>query len=131
MPKQASWVTYEKDEVEALIAKLGKEGNSSAMIGQLLRDQYGIPNTRALGIRVARAAQATTPREVPEDLFNLLKQAVRVYRHLDAKKKDAKARHAKNSIESKIRRLVKFYVRQKKLPKDWTYSIEKAKMLVA
>lgn len=130
MPKRAEWVTYEKDEIEALIAKLAKDGNSSAMIGQLLRDQYGVPNVRKFGIRTAKVVQATVPREIPEDLFSLLKQAVGVHKHLEAKKKDAKARHAVDRIESKIRRLVKFYVREKKLPKDWAYSREKAKMIV-
>ena len=130
MPKRAEWVAYEKDEIEALVAKLAKEGNSSAMIGQLLRDQYGIPDTRKFGIRVAKVAHATVPREIPEDLMCLLKQAVKVHRHLVAKRKDAKSRHSLDRIESKIRRLVKFYVREKKLPKDWTYSLEKAKMIV-
>lgn len=130
MPRKADWVTYEKDEIEALVAKLAKEGRSSAMIGQLLRDQYGIPDVRKFGIRIAKVAQAAAPREIPEDLFNLLKQAVSVHKYLDANKKDAKARHAVDRIESKIRRLVKVYVREKKLPKDWSYSLEKAKILV-
>jgi len=130
MPKKSNWVTYEKDEIEALITKLAKEGKSSAMIGQLLRDQYGIPNVRKFDIRVSEVLQTAAPREVPEDMFNLLKQAVLVHRHLGENKKDSKARHSLDRIESKIRRLVKFYKRKKKLPADWTYSIEKAKLLV-
>jgi small subunit ribosomal protein S15 len=123
-------MTYEKDEIEALVTKLAKEGNSSAMIGQLLRDQYGIPDARKFGIRVSKAAQAVSSQEVPEDMFNLLKQAVIVHRHRGFNKKDAKARHSLDHIESKIRRLVKYYIREKRLPKDWSYSIEKAKLLV-
>lgn len=130
MPKKAEWVTYEKDEVEALITKLASEGMPSALIGQTLRDQYGIPDVRKFGIRISKIVQSTKPREVPEDLFDLLKQAVKVKRHIEATRKDAKARHSLDRIESKIRRLAKFYVRNKKLPKDWTYSMEKAKMLV-
>ncbi|MEM7813353.1 MAG: 30S ribosomal protein S15 [Candidatus Aenigmatarchaeota archaeon] len=130
MPKKADWVTYEKDELEALVAKLAKEGNSSAMIGQLLRDQYGIPDVRKYGIRISKVAHAAVPRKIPEDMLNLLKQAVKVHRHLAAKPKDSKARHALDRIESKIRRLARFYVKEKKLPKDWTYSIERAKIIV-
>ena len=130
VPKRAEWVTYEKDEIEALVAKLAKDGNSSAMIGQLLRDQYGIPDVRKYGIRVSRVAHAAVPREIPEDMLDLLRQAVNLHRHLAEKKKDSKGRHSLDRIESKIRRLAKFYVREKKLPKDWTYSIEKAKMIV-
>lgn len=130
MPKKADWVTYEKDELEALVTKLAKEGKSSALIGQLLRDQYGIPDTRKYGVRVAKVSQANVPREIPEDMLSLLKQAVKGHRHLTAKPKDSKARHSLDRIESKIRRLAKFYVREKRLPKDWTYSLEKAKMIV-
>ncbi len=130
MPKKAEWVTYEKDEIEALITKLAKEGSSSAMIGQLLRDQYGIPDVRKFGIRITKVAQAAVPKEIPEDIFNLLVQAVSVHRHIAATKKDFKSKHAVDRIESKIRRLVKFYKRDKKLPKDWEYSLEKAKMIV-
>lgn len=130
VPKKADWVTYEKDEIEALVTKLAKEGNNSAMIGQLLRDQYGVPDARKFGVRVSRAAQTAVPREVPEDMFNLLQQAVIVHRHRGSNKKDAKARHSLDHIESKIRRLVKYYIRKKRLPKDWSYSIEKAKLLV-
>jgi len=130
MPRRAEWVTYEKDEIEAMITKLAKEGTNSAMIGQVLRDQYGIPDVRKFGVRVARVAQAAQPREVPEDLMNLMTQAVTARKHLDIHRKDAKARHAVDKIESKIRRLVKFYVGKKRLPKDWTYSLERAKILV-
>lgn len=130
MPKKADWVSYEKDEIEALITKLAKEGNSSAMIGQLLRDQYGVPDVRKFGLRVSKSAQAAVPREIPEDMLNLLKQAVKVHKHLAEKRKDFKSKHAVDRIESKIRRLAKFYKREKKLPKDWSYSLEKAKILV-
>jgi len=130
MPKRADWVTYDKEEIGALITKLAKEGNTNAMIGQILRDQYGVPDTRKSGVRISKVADAAVKREIPEDMFSLLKQAVLVHRHLDVNKKDAKARHALDGVESKVRRLAKYYKREKKLPKDWTYSAEKAKMIV-
>lgn len=130
MAKKAEWVTYEKDEIEALVTKLAKEGNSSAMTGQLLRDQYGIPDVRKHGVRISETIQAVSPREIPEDLFNLLKQTVTLHKHMASNSKDSKSRHSLDSLESKVRRLGKFYVRSKKLPKDWTYSLEKAKLLV-
>jgi small subunit ribosomal protein S15 len=33
-------------------------------------------------------------------------------------------------IESKIRRLAKYYKREGKLPEDWAYNLEQAKLLV-
>ena len=43
---------------------------------------------------------------------------------------DAKAKHGLELLESKIRRLGKYYARKGKLPKDWKYSIETAKLIV-
>ena len=41
-----SWSNSDKKEVEKLISELANEGNTSAMIGTILRDKYGVPNVR-------------------------------------------------------------------------------------
>ena len=48
MVKKAGWVKYKSNEIEDIIVKLAKKGHSSARIGLVLRDQYGIPSTRLL-----------------------------------------------------------------------------------
>jgi len=68
--------------------------------------------------------------KIPEDLFNLLKQAVNLRNHLKKNKKDYTSKRGLELLESKIRRLAKYYVRKKVLPEDWRYSPEKAKLLV-
>ncbi len=128
--KRASWLTYDKDEVENLVTKLAKEGTTNAEIGIALRDQYGIPDVRAAGLRVAKITEKSIAREVPEDMYNLIAQAVSVHKHLQVNKKDTKAIHGLELIESKIRRLGKYYVRKGKLPSDWKYTIDKAKLIV-
>lgn len=128
--KTATWVTYEPDEMEALISKMAKEGMTAAQIGLKLRDTYGIPDVRQAGIKVSRIARREAPKAIPEDMYSLLEQAVNLHVHLAKSKKDGKARHAVDTIESKIRRLGKYYVRRKRLPADWKYSLEKAKLLV-
>ena len=128
--KGASWVTYEPDEIQVLIGKMAKEGMTPSMIGLQLRDKYGIPDVRQFKIKVSKVVQKEAPKEVPEDMFSLLEQAVSLHGHLSKNKKDGKARHALDGIESKIRSLVKYYVRRKRLPADWKYSLEKAKLLV-
>ena len=40
------WVMYSDEEIEDLIVKLHKEGNSSSEIGIILRDQYGVPSVK-------------------------------------------------------------------------------------
>ncbi len=122
------WLIYDKDEAVKLIHKLAKEGKSSSEIGIMLRDQYGIPDIRYFGLRVTKITGQK--KEVPEDLYNLIKKAVNVHKHMDTNRKDSKAKHGLELIESKIRRLGKYYARTGKLPKGWKYSIDKAKLLV-
>ena len=49
---------------------------------------------------------------------------------MEEKKKDLHSRRGFELIESKIRRLVKYYKAKKMLDKKWTYNIEKAKILI-
>ncbi len=128
--KKPAWLAYEKNEIETLIGRLAKEGNTNAQIGTMLRDQYGIPDVRALGIRVAKVTEKEAAKEVPEDMYSLIKQAVSLHRHLQENKKDAKAIHGVELVESKIRRLGKYYVRKGKLPEGWKYTIDKARLIV-
>src|SRR3989338_9160275 len=114
------WLIYDKNEVEKLIIKMSKEGKSSSQIGIMLRDQYGVPDSRVFGLRVRRVIEAQTKSEVPEDLYNLMKKAVLLHRHMTENKKDSKAKHGLELMESKIRRLIKYYRNKGRLPSDWT-----------
>lgn len=128
--RRHTWLIYDREEVEALIAKLAKEGKTNAGIGLMLRDQYGVPDVRALGLKVSRVSKATVKKEVPEDIYNLMKRAVNLRKHLEQNHGDAKAIHGLELLESKIRRLGKYYARTGKLQKDWKYSVEQARLLV-
>ncbi len=121
---------YDRGEVEKIVMKMAKEGMPSTKIGVALRDQYGIPDVRAFKTRIMEIVEKEMKKEVPEDLYNLLKKAVNLRRHLHGSKKDAAAVHGVELIESKIRRLGKYYARTGKLPKDWKYTLEAAKLLV-
>ena len=127
---EKSWVQYERDEIEKLVVKLAREGNTKAKIGIILRDQYGIPSIKQFGTRISDVVDKEIKREIPEDLFNRLIKVVDLYQHLEKNKKDAKSKHSLDTVESKIRRLAKYYIRKGKLPKGWKYSIEKARLLV-
>jgi len=126
------WVRYKKDEVEKLILKLANEGNSSAKIGLILRDQFGIPSAKTItGKTVSQIMKENKIYpQYPEDLFNLLKQAVNLRDHLKKNKRDYTSKRGLELLESKIRRLGKYYVRKRVLPEDWSYDPEKAKLLV-
>jgi len=124
------WIKYEKDEIEKVIIQLAKKGNSCAKIGVILRDQYGISRVRELNMKIKKVVDSFSKPVVPEDMFNLMKQAVNLHRHLSDNKGDAKAKHGLEYIESKIRRLGKYYIKKKVLVKGWKYNIEDTKLLV-
>ena len=129
--KSPSWVRYKKAEIEALILKIAKEGKSSAEIGLILRDEYGIPNVREIINK--RITQIMKEKkiypELPEDMMNLMKRAYKIKTHLDEHKHDPSAIRGLELTESKIRRLGKYYKKKKVLPSDWKYNPEKLKLL--
>lgn len=127
-----SWVTHTEDEVEQIIEKLAKEGRTSAQIGTVLRDQYGIPSARIVaGKKISRIMkERKLYSKLPEDLFDLLKNAVRLRGHLERNKRDAHSKRGLEKTESRVRDLAKYYIRKGSLPADWKYDPERAKLLV-
>jgi small subunit ribosomal protein S15 len=128
----AMWVEYTAEEIERLIVKLAKDGMSLSMIGMTLRDQYGIPDVRAITkkpIATILAENALLPK-VPDDLMSLLRQAVALRAHLAVHRHDNTSKRGLELLESKIRRLAKYYVREGRLPAGWAYDPERAKLIV-
>ncbi len=130
--KSPKWVRYKPAEVEKLVIKMGGKGLQSATIGRELRDVYGVPDVKALtGKKVSSILKDNKVySELPEDLFNLLKRAVKVKKHLETSKKDKHSDTGFRRIEGKIKRLVKYYKAKKVLDKTWAYNIDTAKILV-
>ncbi|AIF69180.1 30S ribosomal protein S15 [Palaeococcus pacificus DY20341] len=127
-----TWVEYTAEEVENLVIQFAKQGYSSAMIGTVLRDQYGIPSVRLItGKRITKILEENgLAPQIPEDLMFLIRKAVNLRRHLEEHPKDLHSARGLQLIESKIRRLVKYYRRTGKLPAKWRYDPETAKLLV-
>ena len=121
-----AWCKYSPEEVEALVIKLAKDGVSPSKIGAELRDRHGIPLVKSIvGKSISEILKAGNLKPpIPEDLSNLIAKANRTARHLSRNKADAMNRHAIERIESKVRRLAKYYIRKGTLPKDWKYSPE-------
>ncbi len=130
--KVAKWIDYKPNEVEDLVIKYAKQGLQSAQIGVILRDQYGIPSVKLATKKTI--TQIMKEHEIypklPEDLFNLLKRVVELRVHLEKNKRDYQSYRGLELTESKIRRLAKYYIRKGKLPKDWKYDPEKAKLMI-
>lgn len=126
------WTKIKKEEVGKIVEQLAKERKSSALIGLILRDQYGIPDARALtGKSVSQMMrEKNLYPEMPEDMLNLLSKAVHLRSHLERYKADKHSRKGLENLESKIRRLGKYYSRKGLLPKNWQYSPEEAKLII-
>jgi small subunit ribosomal protein S15 len=126
------WVKQKGPEIEDIVVSLAKDRKSSSMIGTILRDQYGIPDSRLVTKKsvteIMREAKAYP--EMPEDLMSLFKKAVMLREHMKKSKKDKKAAVGLQHLESKIRRLVKYYSREGLVPKDFQYDHEKAKLII-
>ncbi|MDI6826004.1 MAG: 30S ribosomal protein S15 [Candidatus Aenigmarchaeota archaeon] len=126
------WVRYRKEEVEKIVIKLAKEGNSTSKIGLILRDQFGIPSVKLITSKTI--SQILKDEKIypkyPEDIFNLLKKSVNLRDHLEKNKADYTSKRGLELLESKIRRLGKYYVKKRVLPPDWKYDPEKTKLLV-
>ncbi len=132
MAVKPEWIEYSNEEIEELILKLRKEGNSTSLIGIILRDQYGIPDVKLItGKKITKILQDHGQElDYPEDLMNLIKRAVNIRDHLEENPKDLHTRRGLRIIESRIRRLVAYYVREGVLPEGWRYEPRSAALLV-
>ena len=126
------WVTASSEEVVAQAVQLAKGGMGQAMVGQTLRDSYGIPLSRAItGKRLGVVlSDQGVKAEIPDDLQALLKRVVHLQRHLQTHPKDLANRRGLNLMESRIRRLARYYRRRRRLPESWRYSAAGAALQV-
>ncbi|MCI4349342.1 MAG: 30S ribosomal protein S15, partial [Thermoplasmata archaeon] len=122
--RKPEWVTAEVGEVVEEAVKLAKGGMGPAQIGAVLRDGSGVPSVRAVtGKRMTTLlAEHGVKRELPEDLQALLKRVVHLQRHLVGHPKDLSNQRGLALMESRIRRLARYYKSQKLLPESWRYT---------
>jgi len=120
--------------VEKVIVDLRKEGTSSAKIGLILRDRYGVPDVKALtgGKRIGDILRDNKlESEIPEDLRDLMKKALGLRKHLSDNDRDLHNKRQLHLMESKIRRLVRYYTKSHRLPAGWTYKPENTEILLS
>lgn len=127
-----TWVRYKPKEVELLVVKLAKAGHTPSVIGSILRDTYGIPDTKLMTKK--KISHILENRKlmsaIPEDLMALIKKSISLKKHLDLNAQDKGALRGYQLTESKIRRLIKYYKQSRKLPADWKYDPKKIALLL-
>jgi len=120
------WCKYTSEEVEGLVAKLAKDGNPPSLVGTILRDGHGVPSVRSITNKsvLGILKESGLSPKLPEDLDNLIKNAVRLRNHFKKNKRDYHNKGILQSTEAKIRGLARHYKERGVLPPDWEYKPE-------
>ncbi|KAL9658617.1 hypothetical protein ABK040_006154 [Willaertia magna] len=128
-----SWLKVQSNEVVDDIVKLARKGFTPSQIGSTLRDNNGVGRVKSVtGKKILRILKANgLAPEIPEDLYQLIKKAVGIRKHLEKTRKDKKAKFQLILCESKIHRLGRYYRASKVLPPNWKYESATADALVA
>jgi len=118
------WVDLTAEEVEKKVVDLHNQGHSTSEIGITLRDSHGVPSvTLVTGKKMTEILkEKNIAGEIPEDLQNLIRKALRLRKHIEMNKKDLHNKRELQLTESKIRRIAKYYRREKVLPEEWRYA---------
>jgi len=117
------WVQAPPEDLKRMVVSLAREGHSKSSIGTILRDRHGVPSMKsATGMTVGEVLKEAGEDPVEaEDLKLLMKKAQGMKRHLERYKSDHLNVHNLQLVESKIRRLAKYYKKKGILPADWRY----------
>ena len=126
-----TWSEATKAQIEDLAVKLAKEGKDPAEIGVALRDDHAIPDVKAAtGKKLTKLLEEKgIKKEYPSDLLDLIRRAARMRKHLSVNRSDIHNKTRLMRVESKIRRLVKYYNKTGRLS-GWKYEPEQAALLV-
>src|SRR3989304_1020714 len=79
------WSNTSKEEIENLIQQVASQGKSSSEVGMVLRDRYGIPDvTLVTGKKIVSIMkEKNIAPKIPEDIRNLMVNALDLKKHLD------------------------------------------------
>jgi len=129
------WSDVDSATVKDHIVELAEAGHSPSEIGLKLRDE-GVQGTPIPDVKLATGKKLTeiledhdADPEIPEDLRNLFKRAVRLDKHVEENPTDYQNKRALQNTESKIRRLLDYY-RGDELDEDFTYSVDEVEDLI-
>ena len=118
-----SWITLGPKEVEELVVKYAKDGLAPSQIGIKLRDQHSIPLIKPITKKSVEEIliENNLLLEMPEDLENIVKQPVRLQKHLKENKGDRRNVRSLELIEAKVHRLSVYYKKINRIPATWKY----------
>ena len=128
-----NWLKLTNDEVQEQIFKLAKKGLTPSQIGVILRDSHGVAQVRFVtGNKILRILKSKgLAPDLPEDIYYLIKKAVSIRKHLERNRKDRDSKFRLILVESRIRRLARYYKIKGVLPPTWKYESSTASALVS
>lgn len=117
------WIQLSSDEIKEKIVELRKAGTPPSQIGMVLRDKEGIPSVkRVIGKKITEILEEQNlAPDIPEDLRSLLGKAKRIRKHLEEHPSDRENRRNFQILQSKIKRLARYYKKEEELSRDWSY----------
>lgn len=92
------------DDIEKIVITLGKEGNSPAKIGLVLKEKHGISNIKLLGKKISKILKEANIK-YKTDFDSVAEKLVRIEKHFAKNKQDKRAK----------RDIVKYVSRKKRL----------------
>lgn len=131
-PEKPTWLRYGSNEIELLVVKLAKEGQTSSQIGMHLRDSYGVPDVKSITKKSINQIlkEKKLASKLPEDMTALLKRVILLQKHLERNKMDEVAKRGLTLTESKLKALIKYYKENDVLPKEWKYDSKNVALLL-
>lgn len=110
-------------KIEEVAVSLAEQGKSPSEIGIVLRDTYGVGNVKnETGKKlVALLSEKNLTGSLPIDLQNLINKAKIIRSHLESHPKDKEAKYGLRNIESRLRKLAKYYKKRGDIPFNWRY----------
>ena len=119
-----------KEQINDIIKELWNKGYTPSQIGRELKEKYNIRVKDVLNKKLVRYAikELNLKQEIPEDLLYLFKKINRMLKHLELHKKDMVTKKKLEELESRVKSLIKYYKKKKKLPQTFEYSRDIAKM---
>ena len=119
-----------KEQINDIIKELWNKGYTPSQIGRELKENYGIKVKEILNKKLVKYAikELNLKQEIPEDLLYLFKKINRMLKHLELNKKDIVTKKKLEELENRVKSLIKYYKKNKKLPQTFEYSRDIAKM---
>ncbi|MDE1871259.1 MAG: 30S ribosomal protein S15 [Candidatus Micrarchaeota archaeon] len=123
---------FDRAKIEETIVNYAKQGMEPARIGEMLKNEHGIPYVKHyMGKRLVRIMQDKgVAEEMPPDIMDLMKKAVKINSHMEKNRQDYHNQKKLNGVEAKIWRLTKYYIAKGKLPEGWRYDPKQAALLI-